>query len=69
MDKELTYDQAMEKLQAIVERLESGEDTLDDAVKLFEEGAKLSAFCYGKLKDAQQRVHTVTEKEDMPGEE
>lgn len=69
MDKKLTYEQAMDKLQAIVERLETGEDSLEDSIKLFEEGAKLSAFCYDKLKKAEQKINTITKKEETSDEE
>ena len=69
MDKKLTYEQAMDKLQAIVERLETGEDSLEDSIKLFEEGAKLSAFCYDKLNKAEQKVNTITKREAASDEE
>lgn len=61
---ELTFELAMNKLQAIVERMEAGEETLDDSIKLFEEGAKLSAFCYDKLKSAEQKINQIAEKEN-----
>lgn len=65
MDEQaLTFEQAMNKLQAIVERLEAGEETLDNSIKLFEEGAKLSSFCYDKLKSAEQKVNRIAEKEN-----
>lgn len=62
-EQTLTFEQAMNKLQAILERLEAGEETLDDSIKLFEEGAKLSAFCYDKLKTAEQKINQIVEKE------
>ena len=65
MDEQtLTFEQAMNKLQAIVERLEAGEETLDNSIKLFDEGAKLSSFCYDKLKSAEQKVNRIAEKEN-----
>lgn len=65
MDEQtLTFEQAMNKLQAIVERLEAGEETLDNSIKLFEEGAKLSSFCYDKLRSAEQKVNRIAEKEN-----
>lgn len=47
-----TYEEAMQKLEQIVSRLESGEATLDESLKLFEEGAKLAAFCNKALDTA-----------------
>ena len=46
----------MQRLQAIVEKLESGEETLDSSMKLYEEGAKLSAQCYQMLDKAEQKI-------------
>ena len=47
-------------------KLENGEETLEEAMKLFEEGAKLSARCYEMLDKAEQKV---TELEKLPGKE
>ena len=46
-----------------VNRLESGEENLDGSLKLFEEGAKLSAFCYEKLQNAEQKITEITKLE------
>ena len=48
-----------------MERLESGEAPLEEAMALFEEGAKLSALCYNTLDRAQLKV---TELAVLPGE-
>ncbi len=50
----------MERLQEIVEKLESGEESLESSMKLFEEGAKLSAQCYQLLDKAEQQVTELT---------
>ncbi len=50
------FEEAMQRLQAIVEKLESGEETLDSSMKLYEEGAKLSAQCYQMLDKAEQKI-------------
>ena len=56
----------MGRLQEIVHRLESGEAPLEEAMALFEEGAKLSALCYNTLDRAQLKV---TELAVLPTEE
>lgn len=53
---EMTYEKAIERLEEIVSLLEKNETSLDDSMKLFEEGTKLSAFCAEKLKSAQQKI-------------
>ena len=63
--KKLNFESAMGRLQEIVERLESGEAPLEEAMALFEEGTKLSALCYNTLDRAQLKV---TELAVLPGE-
>ena len=58
--KDMTFEQAMERLEEIVSMLESGKCTLDDSMKLFEEGAALTAFCTESLKKAEQKIITLT---------
>lgn len=50
----------MARLQEIVGRLEEGEAPLEEAMALFEEGAKLSALCYNTLDRAEQKVKELT---------
>lgn len=67
MNKAKTYEEAIKQLEKIVAKLESGEEGLDESMRLFEEGAKLSAFCYKKLENAQQKIidfSKLTKKDD-----
>lgn len=66
--KKKTYEDALSRLEEIVELLEKGNMPLEESLKLFEEGTNLSHFCYLKLKYAQQRVIEITE-EDISEEE
>lgn len=59
--KTQTYEEAMQKLEQIVARLESGEASLDESLKLFEEGAKLAAFCSKALDTAEQKITTLAQ--------
>ena len=52
----------MARLEEIVARLESGNCTLDESLKLFEEGTKLTAFCNESLKAAEQKITQLTLK-------
>ncbi|MEA3231765.1 MAG: exodeoxyribonuclease VII small subunit [Thermodesulfobacteriota bacterium] len=63
MAKKQTFEQAMEKLEQIVQDLESGDPSLDAAIKNFEEGIKLSKFCSEKLDEMEKRI-TVLMKND-----
>ncbi len=60
MATEWTFETAMTRLEEIVTLLESGNCTLDESLKLFEEGAKLTAFCNESLKTAEQKIVQLT---------
>ncbi|MBD8929375.1 MAG: exodeoxyribonuclease VII small subunit [Clostridiales bacterium] len=62
MNEELTYEKAMIRLEEIVSLLEKNDVSLDDSIKLFEEGTRLTAFCSEKLKNAKAKI-TLAEKE------
>lgn len=54
--KEITFEKAMERLEEIVNSLESGESPLDKSLSLFEEGVKLVKLCNEKLEKAEESV-------------
>jgi exodeoxyribonuclease VII small subunit len=56
----LTFEEALKRLETIVYRLESGEETLDDAIRLYAEGDALRAQCEKRLSDAQARIEKIT---------
>ena len=62
--KKLNFEEAIARLSQIVEKLETGEESLENSMKLFEEGAKLSAQCYQILEKAQQKVTELTAVEE-----
>lgn len=62
MNEELTYEKAVTRLEEIVSLLEKNDVSLDDSIKLFEEGTRLTAFCSEKLKNAKAKI-TLAEKE------
>lgn len=55
-----TFEKAMTRLEQIVAALEGGRCTLDESLKLFEEGAKLTAYCSRALKTAEQKIVRLT---------
>ena len=54
--KELSFEDAMKKIEKIVSDLESGNIALDDSLKIYEEGNKLIKFCQNKLENAEQKI-------------
>ena len=61
--------QQMENLAELVERLEDPEIELETALKLYEEGVKLSGAIQHTLEEAEQRVAQVTEDGSLLGDE
>lgn len=57
----LSFEQAFDELEQIVARLESGELTLEESVRLFERGRKLSDYCQDILDKAELRVSEITD--------
>ena len=60
MAQEWTFEKAMARLEQIVAALESGKCTLDESLKLFEEGTKLTGYCSKALKTAEQKIVKLT---------
>lgn len=54
------FEDAMKKLEEIVGRMEKGDIPLDESLKLFEEGVKLTRFCSKELQKAEKKVEMLT---------
>lgn len=67
ISKNTTFEQAAQRLEEIVEMMEKGTEPLEKSLQLFEEGSALSAFCYKKLTEAEQKIHEITELEKKEG--
>ncbi len=63
MEQVKTFEEAMKRLEEIVEQLEKGELPLEETLSLFEEGVKLSRFCREKLDEAEKRVEILLKDE------
>ena len=59
MTDEPTFEGAQRELDAIVERLESGGASLDEAIRLWERGEELYRFCLARLDRAQGRIEEL----------
>lgn len=68
MNKELKFEEALNKLGEIVRILEGGEAPLDESIKLFEEGIELSKKCTDLLEKAEQKVRFLQEQNMEPAE-
>jgi exodeoxyribonuclease VII small subunit len=59
---EPTFEQAQAELEQIVQRLEQGEASLDEALALWERGEQLYAFCRQRLDSAQGKVEELARR-------
>ena len=55
------FESDLKKLEEVVERLERGDLSLDDSVKLFEEGVKLSNACKAELDKAEGKIQVLVQ--------
>jgi len=59
MAKKDNFENALKRLEEIVQKLEGGDLSLDESLKLFEEGIELSRLCTKKLTEAEARVEKL----------
>ena len=61
---ELSFEQAIQKLEKIVADMEAAELPLEDVLKKYEEGTRLVRFCAQKLDEAEKKIELLTRKAD-----
>ncbi|PYV90450.1 MAG: exodeoxyribonuclease VII small subunit [Acidobacteria bacterium] len=64
MSKTKDFETALQRLEEIVKKLETGDLPLASALELFEEGVTLSRFCHTKLDEAERKVEILVKKDD-----
>ncbi|MEX0995185.1 MAG: exodeoxyribonuclease VII small subunit [Balneolaceae bacterium] len=58
------FEEALKKLESIVEQLEDPDVTLEESIRLYEEGVELSRYCSKSLEEAVQRIEKINEKSE-----
>lgn len=58
------FELSLKKLEEAVNRLESGELSLEDSLKVFEEGVRHASICSRKLNEAQKKVELLLKQKD-----
>ncbi|MEI4524582.1 exodeoxyribonuclease VII small subunit [Priestia megaterium] len=58
-NKEYTFEEAMEQLETIVNKLEEGDVPLEEAIQQFQEGMTLSKFCHDRLQHIEKQMETI----------
>ena len=62
MEKEKSFEEALEELEIIIKELEMGNAPLDDAIKKYTEAMKLAKVCNDKLDNATKSVNKIREE-------
>ncbi len=68
-EKELNFEELMQKLEDITNKLEKESLSLDESVKLFEEGMKISKECNSKLENAEKRITILLDTDNLEEED
>ncbi len=58
--QESTFEDSYSRLEGILEKLESDDCSLEETIKLYEEGLALTRFCYDKLNNAELRIKEIS---------
>lgn len=62
---ELDFESALEELEGLVTRMESGDLSLDESLKAFERGVILARHCQTELQSAELRIQQLTDEGDL----
>ena len=68
LPEELTFENALAELEALVAKMETGRLSLDELIGGFERGQKLSGFCRSKLDNLERKISLLTRDDGKDGE-
>ena len=68
MTDKFNFNKGLLQLEEIINKMESGELSLEDSLKYFEEGVKIHRKCYTALTDAEQRISVLSENDNYSEE-
>ena len=67
-EKIYPFEESLEKLSRLVEKMESGDLSLEESLKVFEEGIKLSKDCQNALSEAEKKVEALLLEDNQASE-
>ena len=68
MSNKFDFNKGLAELEVIINKMESGNLSLEDSLKYFEKGVKLHRQCHSALIDAEQRVNILSEEDNYSKE-
>ena len=63
--EKLTFEEAMQELEKLVDSLDKGDGSLDEAIAAYDRGSQLKDYCQKKLHDAKMKVETIQSSENI----
>ena len=63
--KELTFEKAMKELEKLVDSLDKGDVSLDEAIAAYDRGSQLKDYCQKKLHNAKMKVETIQSSDNI----
>ena len=63
--EKLTFEEAMQELEKLVDSLDKGDVSLDEAIAAYDRGSQLKDYCQKKLHDAKMKVETIQTSENF----
>ena len=63
--EKLTFEEAMQELEKLVDSLDKGDVSLDEAIAAYDRGSQLKDYCQKKLYDAKMKVETIQASENI----
>ena len=68
MSNKFDFNKGLAELEVIINKMESGDLSLEDSLKYFEKGVKLHRQCHSALSDAEHRVNILSEEDNYSKE-
>jgi len=62
--KHLKFEDALKRLEEITDKLETGDLSLEESLKLYQEGIKLKEWCYKYLQEAECKIYKIIQSND-----
>lgn len=59
----IRFEKAMQQLEQVVQKLETGDVPLEEAIELYKQGMELSAVCHKKLQDAEKQLISIMDQD------
>ena len=63
--EKLTFEEAMQELEKLVDSLDKGDVSLDEAIAAYDRGSQLKDYCQKKLHDAKMKVETIQSSDNI----